>query len=92
MINPAAKIIKLNAELAEKIDKIRTREALQFAAGFDAELFQFSFRFLTDSPDFADGEFLDEGRHVFRRDLELAVWLVYFTGDFCDELVRADSG
>ena len=92
MVDAPAEIVKLEAESAEKIDKFRTREALQLTARFDAQLFQFSLGLLTDSPDFAHGQFHNKRRHVFRRYLELTVGLVNLTGDFRDQLVRTDSG
>src|SRR6266446_129718 len=91
MIDAAAKLVEIETKLAEKIDKLRTREALQLAAGFSAELFQFSLRLLADSPDFADRQFIHEGVHLFWHHLKLAVRLVYFARDFRDQFVRTDS-
>ena len=60
IINAATEIVELKTKLSEKIDKIRTGEALQLAAGLHTELFQFSLRLLADSPDLADRQILHE--------------------------------
>ena len=90
MIYAAAKIVEIETELAEKIDKFRVRKTLQVAAGFHAELFQFSLGLLADSPDFADWQFLHELGHLRWLNFELAVWLVYFAGDLRDQFVWTD--
>ena len=84
-------IVEIETEFTEKIDKLGTREALKLAARFHAEFFQFPLRFLADSRDFANRQFLHELWHLFRRDLKLTIRFVYFARDFCDQFVRTDS-
>ena len=90
VIDTAAKIVELDAEFAEKIDNVRTREALQLATGFNAELFQFFLSLLPDAPNFADRKIFHEAGNLFRYDFKLTVRLVYFARDPRDEFVRAN--
>src|SRR4030095_9052976 len=92
IIDAAAKLVELKAKFAEYINKLRPRESLEFATGFDAELFQFSLALLADSPDLAHGQVFHETRDFFRLHLELAVWLVNFACDFRDKLVWTNPG
>src|SRR4030095_6338634 len=87
VIDASAKVIEIKTKLAKEFNELRSGKTLQLAADLNAELFEFSLCFLADSPDFADRQFLHELRHPFRRDLKLAVRLVYFARDFCDQLV-----
>ena len=87
IIDTAAKVVELKAEFAEYTNKLWPRESLEFATRFDAELFEFSFALLADSPDFAHGQVFHEIRNLFRLYFELAVRLVNLARDFCDELV-----
>src|SRR5215510_15622047 len=82
--------MKFKAEFAEYINKLRPRESLEFAAGFDAKFFELSFALLADSPDLAHGQVFHEIRDLFGLHFELAVRLVNFARNFCDELVRTD--
>src|SRR6476620_2603483 len=87
IIDAAAKVVELKAKFAEYINKFRPRESLEFATGFDAEFFEFSFALLADSPDLAHGQVFHEIRDLFRAHFELAIRLVNFARDFRDELV-----
>src|SRR4029078_2855485 len=87
IIDASAKLVELKAKFAKNINELRPRESLEFATGFDAEFFEFSFALLADSPDLAHGQVFHEIRDLFRPHFELAVRLVNFTRDFRDELV-----
>src|SRR5207245_4135597 len=91
VIDAATKIVEIKTEFAEKIDKFRAREPLQFAAGFDSKLLQFALALLADSPDFADWQILHELGRLFRLHLESATWFVYFARDFRNQFVGTNS-
>src|SRR5204863_9122828 len=91
LIDTATEIVEVKTELTEDIDELRAREALKLAACFNAEFFQFPLTLLADSPDFAHRQIAPECGHFFRLHCELAVRLVNFAGDFCDQLVGANA-
>src|SRR2546430_1369599 len=71
--------------------KVDSGELLHFPARPYSELLEFPLTLLSDPPDLTDGQWRHELGHLFWFYFELAVRFVYFTGDFCDQLVGTDS-